>query len=99
MSLDFDDFDWDDGNFDKCCKHGVTVDEIEELLLGEPLVADDPLHSESEPRFRAIGRCASGRHVFVAYTFRFRDGQRLIRPVSARYMHLKEVRFYERHQT
>ncbi|MAU98818.1 MAG: hypothetical protein CMP81_23540 [Fulvimarina sp.] len=99
MALDFDDFDWDEGNFDKCGKHGVSVDEIEELLLGDPMVAEDPLHSQSEPRFRAIGRCANGRHVFVAYTLRNRDGLRFIRPISARYMHLKEVRFYERYQT
>jgi uncharacterized DUF497 family protein len=32
----------------------------------------------------------------VAFTLRQRDGKTYIRPVSARYMHRKEVEFYEK---
>ena len=32
-------FDWDRGNRSKCQKHGATVAQIEEVFLGEPLVA------------------------------------------------------------
>ncbi len=48
-----------------------------------------------EERFLALGEDPSGRFVIVAFTFRTRAGARLIRPISARYMHAKEVRKYE----
>ena len=56
----------------------------------------DAAHSGAETRFLAIGRASSGRHVFLAFTWRERDGAQLIRPISARYMHAKEVQHYER---
>ena len=88
-------FDWDEGNRAKCLKHGVSIAEIEALLRGEPHVAPDPRHSAAEDRFIAVGRNAQGRALFVAFTLRTRDGEGLIRPVSARYMHRKEVASYE----
>jgi uncharacterized protein len=88
-------FDWDEGDRAKCLKHGVSIAEIEALLRGEPHVAADPRHSAAEDRFISVGRNAQGRALFVAFTFRTRDGERLIRPVSARYMHRKEVASYE----
>jgi len=30
-------FDWDEGNREKCRKHGVSLAEIEEILTGIPL--------------------------------------------------------------
>lgn len=88
-------FDWDEGNRAKCLKHGVSIVEIEALLRGEPHVAPDPSHSAAEDRFIAVGRNAQGRALFVAFTFRTKAGERFIRPVSARYMHSKEVASYE----
>jgi len=32
-------FDWDDGNWLKCSKHGVSHEEIEYVLLHEPAVS------------------------------------------------------------
>ncbi len=43
----------------------------------------------------AIGQTAAGRHLFLAFTIRQQDMRRLIRPISARYMHAKEVEHYE----
>ena len=63
--------------------------------MGNPRVAPDLRHSAAEDRFIAVGRNAQGRALLVAFTFRTRDGERLIRPVSARYMHRKEVASYE----
>jgi len=88
-------FDWDEGNRAKCRKHGVLIAEIEALLRGDPRVAPDLRHSAAEDRFIAVGRNAHGRALFVAFTFRTREGARLVRPVSARYMHRKEVEGYE----
>lgn len=91
-----DGFDWDDGNTAKCRKHGLSLSEIEDILAGPvTLILPDEWHSEAETRSIAIGRTATGRHAFVAFTIRERDGRTLLRPISARYMHAKEVRRYE----
>jgi uncharacterized DUF497 family protein len=90
-----DGFDWDAGNRDKCRKHGVTPAEIEALFRGAPRVAPDIRHSVAEQRFIAVGRTGAGRPVFVAFCFREAGGRRLIRPISARYMHAEEARRYE----
>jgi uncharacterized DUF497 family protein len=93
--MEFDGFDWDSGNRDKCQKHGVSLAEIEGLFRGLLLVGPDAGHSFGERRFRAVGLTAKGRNLFVVFTWRQREGKRLIRPVSARYMHKKEVQAHE----
>ena len=90
-----DGFDWDAGNTEKCCKHGVSTAEIEGLFHRAPRVAPDIHHSVAEQRFLAVGRTGAGRPVFVAFTLRVLEGMRLIRPISARFMHAEEVRRYE----
>lgn len=89
-------FDWDAANLDKCRKHGVSVREIETLFVGRPRIAPDLRHSRTEDRFIAVGRTEKGRPVFVAFTFREKGGRMLIRAVSARYMHAKEIEAYEK---
>ena len=89
-------FDWDAGNREKCQSHGVSLSEIQELFAHEVAVFPDVAHSDSEMRFLAIGRNLAGRHIFVAFTLRERDGERYLRPISARYMHRKEVDHYEK---
>lgn len=84
-------FDWDDGNVGKCGKHGLTVTDIEYALSTGARTAPDTVHSVAEQRFIAIGLAPSGRPVFVAYCWR---GAKL-RPISARYMHAREVARYE----
>ncbi len=63
--------------------------------MEEPWIYPDERHSTAESRYLAIGRNRAGKYVFVAFTFRTRGGERLVRPISARYMHDKEVRHYE----
>ena len=89
-------FDWDGGNREKCLKHGVSVADIEFVLTNDPRVAPDPAHSDEEERFIGIGRTAEDKAIFVAFTFRLKGGERLIRPISARYMHKKEIQAYEK---
>ena len=86
-------FDWDDGNWPKCGKHGVSQEEIEEVLLGQPAVMPDPC--PNEPRMRAIGKTRAGRYVFLVFMLREFDEETRLRPISARYMHKKEVEYYE----
>jgi uncharacterized DUF497 family protein len=92
----FDGFDWDQGNWPKSAKHGLTRGAIEGALQGELTIFDDPFDARMEKRFRAIGKDAAGRSVFIVFCLRQRNGETLIRPISAQYMRDKEVRHYAR---
>ena len=54
-----------------------------------------PIRPDSKDRFVAIGRNREGRPLVVAFTLRTRNDRQLIRPISARYMHAKEIKTYE----
>ena len=90
--MEFDGFEWDVGNKAKCQKHGLSLAEIESVFSARVLIVTDETNSATEQRFRAIGITRRGRHAFVVFTQR---GTR-IRPVSARYMHRKEIDRYEK---
>ena len=47
-------------------------------------------------RLIAVGRTSAGRPLFVAFTIRTKNRRRLIRPVTARFMHAKEIEAYEK---
>jgi uncharacterized DUF497 family protein len=68
--------------------------EIEAVFRKPIAVVPDPRHSRVEER-KAIGTTAEDRHVLIVFTLRSRDGETFIRPISARYMHRKEVAYYE----
>jgi len=85
-------FEWDKGNTAKCQKHGLTIEQIERVFASKEFrITHDLKHSGKEKRFIAIGK-VDRRSVFVA--FALRDAR--IRPISARYMHAKEVKLYEK---
>ena len=92
-------FDWDEGNREKCQKHGVSLAEIEGIFKNDPRFAPDLKHSTEEDRLIAVGRTSNGRPVFIAFTIRTKKGRRLIRPVTARYMHGKEIAAYEKDES
>ncbi|MDP3895816.1 MAG: BrnT family toxin [Mesorhizobium sp.] len=85
--------EWDDGNWPKCGKHGVSKENIE-FVLRDALVAPDLRHSHVEDRFIAVGADPDGRPVFVGFTFRSIGAEIVIRPLTARYMHKKEAQRY-----
>ncbi len=96
--LDFDKiigFEWDEGNARKSVeKHAVSQAEAEQIFFNEPLlIVDDELHSQSEPRFHALGRSDEGRLLHLTFTVR-QSGAR-IRVISARAMSRKERAYYE----
>lgn len=95
--MEFDGFEWDEGNWPKCGKHGVGKEEIEAVFAqADVTVFRDSGHSEDEDRFLAFTPNAAPRQgILVGFTERVRDGLKFIRPVTARYMHAKEVRRYE----
>jgi uncharacterized DUF497 family protein len=87
-------FDWDEGNARKNERHGVTQAEAEQMFFNSPLlVLSDPKHSETEPRFHALGATLEGRRLHL--TFTLRNAEQLIRVISARDMHRKERAIYE----
>ena len=92
--MDFSGFDLDIGNVDKCQSHGVLIETIESVFR-RPIIVSDPDHSQTETRFRAVGRIADGRLLFVVFTIRRLGHENLLRPISARYMHPKKRAYYE----
>jgi hypothetical protein len=89
-------FDWDSGDRDKCRGHGVSLAEVESVFQQPVAVFPDPQHSGLEKRFKAIGTSTTGRHIFVVFTLRIRGSATFIRPISARYMHRREIEHYEK---
>lgn len=94
--MEFSRFDWDRGNRTKCQKHGVTIKAIESLFLESVAILPDDAHSQKEQRFRVVGWTNENRAIFVVFTLRYQGSEALIRPISARYMHEKEIRSYEK---
>lgn len=45
---------------------------------------------------RAIGKTPEGRYVFLVFMLRKQGAAALLRPISARFMHQKEIDHYER---
>lgn len=91
--MEFAGVQWDQGNWPKCAKHGVTKAEIEHVLR-HGRVAPDLRHSLLEDRFIAVGTNEAGRPLFVGFTYRRMGGQVWLRPITARYMHAKEAQRY-----
>ena len=89
-------FDWDESNDRKSeDKHQVSRAEVEQVFFNVPLVlVPDVKHSQTEARFHALGKTTAGRLLHITFTLRFEG--RKIRPISAREMHRKERRVYEK---
>jgi uncharacterized DUF497 family protein len=96
MVLQFYGFDWDRGNRAKCQKHGLSVALIESLFARPLAIVPSAANSGDESRFCAVGQTDNGRRVFLVFTLRRKSNRQLIRPISARYMHKKEIESYEK---
>ena len=73
------------GNSRKNDQHGVSLAEAERVFFNTPvLLLPDPAHSQTEPRYHALGKTINGRRLHV--TFTLRDGGKLIRVIAAREM-------------
>jgi len=44
-------FDWHIGNFEKCQKHGLSIDDIDFIFRNNPKIATDTKHSQYEERY------------------------------------------------
>ena len=84
-------FDWDiDKARSNKSKHGVTFESVEPMFT-DPLIFDDLSHSESEPRYVALGFDSRGRLLAVAFV---RPDRETIRIISARKATKKETAVY-----
>jgi len=73
----------------------VPLAAIEAMFQRPVALYRDPAHSSDEERFKAIGKTDAGRSVVIVFTLRQSAGESFIRPISARYMHAKEIANYE----
>ena len=87
-------FEWDAGNLDKnWVKHKVRNQEAEEAFFDpQAQIFEDSSHSESEKRHMLWGATGRGRKLTIIFTLR--NGK--IRVISARDMHRKEKKTYEK---
>ena len=92
----FSGLDWSGGNAEKCQTHGVSIAEIESLFTGALAILPTEPGSDLAGRAVAIGQTSQGRAVFVVFTMRTGESGLLIRPISARFMHKKELKSYEK---
>jgi hypothetical protein len=79
-----DDILWDldddpDGNVNHCLEHGVTVDEVEEILQNG---RNETIFNERHETWNTFGYTSAGRHLLVAWTV-VHDDPRTIYPVTA----------------
>jgi uncharacterized DUF497 family protein len=88
-------FNWDAGNARKSEeKHGVSQAEAEQVFFNSPLLMlEDVGHSEDESRIHALGKTNGGRALHI--TFTLRTAGTMVRVISARDMHRKELKVYE----
>lgn len=87
-------FEWDKGNIDKNLrKHNVTNKETEEIFKNDPkFLLKDEKHSLLEKRYMLWGITNNKRGLSVFFTLR----RNRVRIISARDMHKKERREYEK---
>jgi len=87
-------FQWDHGNERKSSdKHNVSKQEAEQVFFNQPLLLlEDNVHSQKEIRFHALGRTDNNRKLHISFTIR----ENQIRVISARSMHRKESKNYEK---
>ncbi len=84
---------WKDRFVDKIAeKHGVTTDEVEEILFSEPLIRlAERGRVKGEDLYLAYGQTTAGRYLVV---FFIRKHRTAALPISARNMTQSERRYY-----
>ena len=87
-------FEWDDANIRKSLdKHNVTTTEAEQVFTNPPYVVyHDYKHSTQVNRYGILGVTNDSRKLAVIFTLR----NKLVRVISARGFHQKELRKYQK---
>lgn len=86
-------FEWDDGNLEHIKKHNFHYKECEEVFLQVPfLISEDRNHSQTEVRYKILGKTGKDRKSVIIITLR----NKKIRIISARDQSKKERKIYEK---
>jgi len=85
-------FEWDEANVDHIARHGVTREEVEEVLLDRRRIGSSAYNVPGERRWAIIGSTDAGRILSVVFTRR----HRAIRVVTALDANQAERRRYRR---
>jgi len=84
--LKIEEIEWDDDNVEHISLHNVIPEEVEELFI------DTPLYRKArEGKYFCFGQALDGRYLFCVIAFK---GRCRVRPITAREMDKKELRFY-----
>lgn len=87
---------WTETDVAHLARHGVTPDEVEDVLAAGPVWRRGRAHPETGRKsLYALGRTGSGRYLFIVLSPR---GHGRARCVTAMDMDDKARRFYERHR-
>jgi uncharacterized protein len=89
MPLYIRDLIWDDWNEEHIARHGITLEEVEEVCFGDPLV----LAAQGRDKRAFYGQTDAGRYLLVILGER---GGGIYYPVTARDMTVAERRRYQR---
>ena len=65
MVLQINGFDWDDGNRDKCQKHGLSIRNIENLFERPLAILLGSAQSEEERRFCTVGKSDDEEKIII----------------------------------
>jgi uncharacterized DUF497 family protein len=86
---------WTEADVAHIARHGVTPEEVEEVLAASPLWRRGRTHRETGRRsLYALGQTEAGRHLFIVFSLL---GRGRARCVTAMEMDEKARRYYERH--
>jgi uncharacterized DUF497 family protein len=90
-------FDWDESKSrSNKKKHGVSFEEAKSVFLDpNARLIPDPDHSDYEDRFILLGLSERLRTLVVCHCYR--EGDSVIRIISARKADQKEISIYEEH--
>jgi uncharacterized DUF497 family protein len=88
-------FEWDEQkNQSNLAKHGITFEDAR-YVFADPFALTRVDHTEREPRWQIMGHIGAILLVLAVYTQRTKDGEEIIRIISARKATSREKRQYE----
>ena len=85
------DVEWDDDNVGHLARHGITADEVEEVISGPTIRRRGG--TDAPDRFRILGRTSGGRYLAVVCQGK---SEGLIRPITGWEMGRSEREIYDR---
>jgi uncharacterized DUF497 family protein len=77
--LDPEDIEWDEGNREHATRHGISVEEITQVLLSNPTIRRNRKGRSGD--YYAFGTTDGGRRIVVVVAWD--PARRILRPITA----------------